>query len=437
MEKKSKSIFIVAVGIFILGFACALLVLSVAKNISPLNLLTFRIGAPTSFASIVEAVKPSVVNISTSKEVRVDSASPNNRAPRNKYFSNDFPEQSSLNALQRNLKQFNLGSGVIISEDGYILTNCHVIDKADKINVRLSNCREYDAAIIGRDPKTDIALLKIKNEERLPAAEFDDSDKSKIGDWVIAIGNPFGLEQTVTAGIISAKGRVIGAGPFDDFIQTDASINQGNSGGPLFNLNGKIVGINTAIVVDGQGIGFAVPINLVKSVLPDLKSKGRVVRGWIGISVEDIPAVGTKNIPARTIAGAVVADVFKGEPAASVGLAVGDIITEINGKKVNNSHELLMLIAYSRVGDSVTVKVMRGTQEVIFNIMVAERTDKQDVVSVLNNATAGDTIGITVQEVTTKTNKRSKKGFAGILVTSVSREAMWRGRFLSEILFCV
>ena len=207
-----------------------------------------------------------------------------------------------------------------------------MVEQTDKILVKVSDGKEYEAKIIGTDAKTDIALIKIKPDNSLPFVEIGDSDSVRVGEWVIAIGNPFGLEQTVTAGIVSAKGRVIGAGAYDNFIQTDASINPGNSGGPLFNMAGKVIGINTAIVAQGQGIGFAIPMNMAKSILSDLKTKGKVTRGWLGISVQDISEDIAKNLNHKNKNGALVSDVFKDDPADKAGIKVGDVIVEINGK---------------------------------------------------------------------------------------------------------
>ena len=209
--------------------------------------------------------------------------------PFGRFFGNDeFFRRFFGDLPEREFKQRSLGSGFIISEDGYIFTNNHVVEKADKILVKLADGKEYEADVKGRDANTDLALIKIDSPGKLPYARLGDSDRARIGDWVFAIGNPFGLDHTITAGIISAKGRVIGAGPYDNFIQTDASINPGNSGGPLFNLAGEVVGINTAIIAQGQGIGFAIPINMAKDILDDLKNRGKTTRGWLGIAIQDI-----------------------------------------------------------------------------------------------------------------------------------------------------
>ncbi|MEI7589736.1 MAG: trypsin-like peptidase domain-containing protein [Deltaproteobacteria bacterium] len=344
-------------------------------GVYPTTMMRYR-GISFSFATVAETTKPAVVNISTTRVSRSDELYPlpTPRPPFNKYFYNDFFDRFTHKLPSATVRQYNLGSGVLISKDGYILTNCHVIDNAENLSVRLANGKQYEATIVGRDPKTDIALLKIQSNEPLPFVEMDDSDLTRVGDWVIAIGNPFGLEQTVTAGIISAKGRMIGAGPYDDFIQTDASIYQGNSGGPLLNLSGQVIGINTAIMADGQGIGFAIPINIVKKLLPDLKAKGKVTRGWIGVSVQDMPIDDSTTFTK----GVRIADIFKGDPADRAGLINGDIIIAIQGKNINNSHELLLFIASCKVGDTVTIKVLRNNVEHLFNVVIAERTGNKE-----------------------------------------------------------
>ena len=361
--------------------------------------------APLSFADLAGKLKPSVVNISTTKTIRsgrfrspFGQGSPFDRD----FGGDDFFERFFGDIPQREFKQKSLGSGFIISHDGYIFTNNHVVEQSDKIIVKLSDGREYEAKIIGKDAKTDIALIKIKPTDSLPVAETGDSDKLRVGDWVIAIGNPFGLEQTVTAGIVSAKGRVIGAGPYDNFIQTDASINPGNSGGPLFNMEGKVIGINTAIVAQGQGIGFAIPISMAKTILPDLKATGKVTRGWLGVSVQDITEDIAKSLKLKDRTGALVADVFKGDPADKAGLKSGDVVTEINGKKIKDTHELLMLIAGFRVGETVVIKAIRDGQEKVFNITVAERKDQSEIAARQN----GQAYGMIVQELTPEIAKQ-------------------------------
>jgi serine protease Do len=371
--------------------------IQMAAAVSPFD----SVKTPASFADLAEHVKPAVVNISTTKTFknRKGLGMPYGRSP----FGDDFFDRFFGDIPQREFKQRSLGSGFIISNDGYIFTNNHVVEQADKILVKVSDGKEYEAKIIGTDAKTDIALIKIKPSNSLPVVEIGDSDKVRVGEWVVAIGNPFGLEQTLTAGIISAKGRVIGAGPYDNFIQTDASINPGNSGGPLFSMDGKVIGINTAIVAHGQGIGFAIPINMAKSILADLKTKGKVTRGWMGISVQDITEDIAKNLNHKDRSGALVSDVFKGDPADKAGIKVGDIIKEINGKSIKNTHELLLTIASLHVGEKMTVKV--------------ERKDKAEVVS-----TSGGKgyFGLAVQEINPEVARQFGIGKNdGVIVTDV------------------
>jgi serine protease Do len=397
---------------FLLAFLVAFFIVSFVEvlkssfapsttDIPPAGAVSVRV--PGSFADLAEKVKPAVVNISTTKTIR----SGGRGIPRGplgegdsfeRYFGDDFFRRF-FGDVPRTFKQRSLGSGFIISHDGYIFTNNHVIEQADKILVKLSDGREFEARVIGRDAKTDIALIRIKTSDSLPVAELGDSEKLRVGDWVVAIGNPFGLEATVTAGIVSAKGRVIGAGPYDNFIQTDASINPGNSGGPLFNLEGKVVGINTAIVAQGQGIGFAIPMEMAKAILGDLKAKGKVTRGWLGVSVQDVTEELAKSMKLPERSGALISDVFKGDPAERAGLRAGDVVTEINGKKIRDTHDLLLLIATLRVGDRIAVKVLRDGAEHTFQVVVDERTDSKEAARATDRGERQD-FGLTVQDIT-------------------------------------
>jgi serine protease Do len=357
-------------------------------------------GAPPSFADLAEKLSPAVVNISTTKMVKGRSGVPfgGNGMPFQRFFGDEDAFRRFFgDAPEKEFKQSSLGSGFIISADGYIFTNNHVVEKADKIRVKLADGKEYDAEVKGKDPNTDIALIKIKPAGDLPTVSFGNSDKLRVGEWVFAIGNPFGLDHTVTAGIVSAKGRVIGSGPYDNFIQTDASINPGNSGGPLFNMEGEVVGINTAVVAQGQGIGFAIPINTAKSIINDLKTKGSVSRGWLGIAIQDITEEISENMKLKDAKGALVGQVFEGDPADKAGIKTGDIITEINGKSIKDSRELLQIVASLAVGETVKVKVLRDGKEKTLNVVTGERKDERTV------ATRGkDTehYGMTVQEIT-------------------------------------
>lgn len=322
---------------------------------------TVPIMVPGNFAEIAENARPSVVNIQTVKVMKG-----NGRVFRH-FFGNPFAGPNPFeeffgdqggNGMQ-DFRQKSLGSGFLIDKDGYIVTNNHVIDGANEIKVKLADGNEYDAAIIGKDPKTDLALIKIKGVSGLTPISLGNSDELKVGNWVVAIGSPFGLEQTVTAGIVSAKGRIIGSGPYDNFIQTDASINPGNSGGPLINMQGEVIGINTAIIASGQGIGFAIPIETAKTVIAQLKGNGKVTRGWLGISIQEITPQIAHSFGLKEKKGALVADVAKDGPADKAGIARGDVIIEFDGRKISQSHELPKLVAGCAIGKAVEIKLVR------------------------------------------------------------------------------
>ena len=275
-------------------------------------------------------------------------------------------------------KQRSLGSGFVISPDGYIVTNNHVVDGADEVKVQFrNNEKPIKAKIIGRDKETDLALLKIDGKSDLPYLEFGDSSNLKVGAWVLAIGNPFGLENTVTLGIVSAKGRVIGAGPFDNFIQTDASINPGNSGGPLIDLDGKVIGINTAIVASGQGIGFAIPASMAKDVIAQLRQGKSVQRGWLGVTIQDIDENTAKALGMDNNKGSLVTSVIEGEPAAKAGVKTGDVITAVGDKPVEDSNQLLRHIAALKPGETAKLNILRKGQSQVLSVTLGQRDAKK------------------------------------------------------------
>ena len=371
-----------------------------------------------SLSSIVSKVAPAVVNISTVRVVR-------GPGPVFKYFFGPFEEGDPFKEFferffgdipQREFRQKSLGSGFIISKDGYILTNNHVIEKATEIRVRLLNKEEFKAKVIGRDPKTDIALIKIKANHSLSAATLGDSDALRVGDWVIAIGNPFGLGHTVTVGIISAKERIIGAGPYDNFLQTDAAINPGNSGGPLVNLEGKVVGINTAIVAQAQGIGFAIPINMAKYILPQLKERGKVMRGWLGVMIQEVTPEIAHALGLKEVKGALVADVTPGSPADKADIRRGDVIIEYNGKKIEEMNELPRLVANTPVGKSVPIKIWRNGKIKQLTVKVGELEEKV----AKGERYAPQDLGLKVEELTPYLAQRlGVKRIHGVIITYV------------------
>jgi serine protease Do len=358
-----------------------------------------------NFAELAEHLNPSVVNISTTQ---VSKGQGQRRQMPRMPFQGPFGERDPFEEFferffggenpQREFRRRSLGSGFIINREGYIVTNNHVVENAADIKVSLSDKEEHDAKVIGRDPKTDVALIKIEAKKDLTAVALGDSSKLRVGEWVLAIGNPFGLGHTVTTGIVSAKGRIIGAGPYDDFIQTDASINPGNSGGPLFNMNGEVVGINTAIIASGQGIGFATPINVAKELLVQLREKGRVVRGWLGVQVQRVTPELAKSFGLDRERGALVADVMPDTPAAKAGIERGDIIVEFNGRKIEEMSDLPRIVATTPPDADVPMKLLRKGQEKVVQVKVAEL--KEERAAAGGGGTLEENLGMTVQELT-------------------------------------
>jgi len=383
----------IAIGIF--AFSNFVWVKGVHAKAAPVKMI------PESFTAIAKTVNPAVVNIRTMKIMQGGGRvfrhfwGPFQKDDRMREFFEKFnrPDQ------QQDFKQRSLGSGFIIDPNGLIVTNNHVVDGADQIMAIMSDGKEYEAEIVGKDPNTDLALIKIKSGEDFPVVALGDSDGLNVGEWVVAIGNPFGLEQTVTAGIVSAKGRVIGSGPYDDFIQTDASINPGNSGGPLINMNGEVIGINTAIIASGQGIGFAIPVNLAKGIIKQLETRGEVTRGWLGVGIQDITKEIADYYGLKDGKGVLVQQVFPGDPADKAGINSKDIILEVNGKPVETSRELTRVIAGINVGETVSIKVLREGQEKDFHVEIAKREDKK-LYSQQSQKDYGDELGIRVQDLT-------------------------------------
>ncbi|MHB8092197.1 MAG: DegQ family serine endoprotease [Syntrophales bacterium] len=374
---------------------------------------------PNNFSDLAERVRSGVVNIQVSKKIRDTGLERFGGNPfgEGNPFGDFFGPFGDFKNRHPERRQQGIGSGFIMNNDGYILTNNHVVDDAGQIKVKLTNGKEFDAKIIGRDPKTDLALIKIKASADLQPLKLGNSDDMKVGNWVLAVGSPFGLEQTVTAGIVSAKGRVIGSGPYDNFIQTDASINPGNSGGPLINMLGEVIGINTAIIASGQGIGFAIPINMAKEIAPQLQKRGHVTRGLLGVTIQDVTPELAKSLGLGTTKGALVSQTLPGEPADKAGIKQGDVIINFDGRKVENSKDLPRIVAATPIGKEVAVTVIRDGKEIKLQAKIGEMEEEKSA----GLKTPGQpTLGVSVQNLTPQVARElGLKQTAGVVVTDI------------------
>ena len=363
--------------------------------------------APYSFSNLVEKLSPSVVNITTSSTVP-NRQELNPQLPPGSPFEDlfkDFMDRGQNGAPRRQRRGTALGSGFIISADGYVVTNNHVIENADQIEIEFFDGRFMEASVVGTDPKTDVALLKVKTKDKLRFVSFGDSNTSKVGDWVLAIGNPLGQGFSVSAGIISARGRAL-SGSYDDFIQTDAAINRGNSGGPLFNMDGEVIGVNTAILSPNGGsigIGFSMSSAVVEKVVEQLKTFGETRRGWLGVRIQDVTKDVAEALGIEKTDGALVTDVPEG-PAKNGGLKSGDVIIEFDGRKIKDTRELVRIVGDSSVGKKVLVKVLRDGKEVALSVKLGRLEDN-----------------IASSQPVRKSSKKVE--FAGMTLSNVDREA--------------
>ena len=386
-------------------------------------------NAPDSFADLAEKLMPSVVNIASTQTIKTTSNPFPFQFPPGSPFEDMFKEFNQ----PRERKSTGLGSGFIIDSKGIVVTNNHVIQGAEDIIVSVNGSKEYKAKVIGKDPYMDLAVLQIESDEKFKPVSFGDSDKARIGDWVVAIGNPFGFGGTVTSGIISSRNRDIGLTRYDDFIQTDASINQGNSGGPLFNLDGEVIGINTAIIAPGRsgsiGIGFAIPSNPASHVIEQLIEFGETKRGWLGVRIQVV----TKEIAdvekLEEAAGALVASVSEGSPAGRAGVKAGDIILEFDGKKVDTMRRLPKLVAQTQVGKRVKVKIWRN-QKLISKTVLLGRLESSKEFKAENKIESGDEIIIETLKISVRDLNKNDiserdlpKNSTGIVVTKISENS--------------
>ena len=379
-------------------------------------------GSTESISPTVKRLTPSVVNISTTNVIKTSPFTlPYQGEQFKKFFEKFFSDQMP----GREFRNKGLGSGFAVSSDGYIITNNHVVRKAEEIEVVLKGGKKYTAEIVGTDPPTDLALLKIEPEEPLAAVEMGDSSALAIGDGVFAIGNPFGLGHTVTAGIVSAKGRALGIGQYDNFIQTDAAINLGNSGGPLFDYEGRVVGVNTAVMARAQGLGFAIPINMAKVVVEQLKANGRVIRGWLGIMIQDITPEISEALGINRDKGGLVSEVKEGSPADKAGLRRGDVIVSVEGKEIRDAATLVRKVALTKPGIDTKFVVLRDGKQKVFTIKLIEHPENEKIEESTDKLETEEELGIEVSEITRQLRGRFKiKASGGVIIARVARGSL-------------
>ena len=392
-----------------------------------LQISSFSQNIPGSFADLAEKLMPSVVNISTTTIIKTQSNPFPFQFPPGSPFEDMFKEFGAPQERQSSA----LGSGFIIDEDGIVITNNHVISDAKDIIVRVNGDKEYEAKVVGADPLSDIAVLQLETKEKFKPVKFGDSDKARIGDWVIAIGNPFGLGGTVTSGIISARNRSIGLSRYEDYIQTDASINSGNSGGPLFDMNGDVIGINTAILGrNGSiGIGFSIPSNSAKIVIDQLIEFGETKRGWLGVRIQDVTKEIAEVEKLNEPRGALVASVADGSPSDKAGVKAGDIILEFNGEKIQEMKQLPLIVARTEVGKKVKVKIWRNKKEITKVITlgrletsedfkVSDKSKSQEIIEIEN-------LKISVRQINKEDikNRNLPNQTTGLVVTKIQNDS--------------
>lgn len=429
VSKPSKAVLVamaMALGIGGLGLAAAEHALS---NNPPASL---KLADPnegpsrTGFAPIVKKVLPTVVNISSTKVVKAPTEF-EGQMPDDDFFRQFFGGSlRSMPNMPREQRERGLGSGVIVSPEGYILTNNHVVDSASEVKVTLADKREFKARVVGTDPKIDIAVLKIDASD-LPSIVVGDSSKIQIGDYALAVGNPFGVGKTVTMGIVSALGRSnLGIEAYEDFIQTDAPINPGNSGGALINDRGELIGINTAIISHGsegnQGIGFAVPVNLARTVMDEILKTGKVTRAYLGVVPQDVTPAIAKAFGVKESAGALIGDVTADGPAQKSGLQKGDIVLQLNGKPVEDANQLRMNISMMRPGTTVNLKVFRNGADREFTVTLGELPTEEAAVEKGSGDSKSELSGISVQDVDARTARQLgvPSNAAGVVVTGIN-----------------
>jgi serine protease Do len=380
---------------------------------------------PPSFADLAERVEPAVVSIVVSGTTEVSAQMNGMPFPEGKFgeFFKQFRDRMPGNGARREFK--GAGSGFIISADGYVVTNNHVVEKASEIEVVLQNGERYQATVKGLDPKTDLALLKVDTDESLPFVELGDSDTARVGEWVVAVGNPFGLDGTVTVGVVSARGRDINSGPYDDYLQIDAPINRGNSGGPLFNNRGQVIGVNSMIYSPtggSVGIGFAIPSNLVREIVAELETHGKVARGWLGVQIQPLTSEIAESLGLEDTRGALVAGIEPGSPAASAGVRPGDVIVGMNGEPLDEYKDLPRLVAAASAGSESTLQVIRQGETLDLAVEIGNMPADDVQVALADDADTPK-LGVYLAELTPEARQRFGIGkeTEGVLVAGVQQ----------------
>ena len=427
------------IGVVLGGFSVGRAEPRRARPVAPVEgpILPVQLPLTTAtFAKVAEAVTPAVINISTTS--RGGGSGPG-RTPFEEFFGEEFFRRFFGDAPERR-PQRSLGSGVIVGPTGIVLTNAHVVEDATNLEVATLDGSTHKAKVIGLDKKTDLAVLKLDDgNATFSYARLGDSDKVQVGDWVIAVGSPFGLHATVTKGIISAKGRQIGQGPFDDFLQTDAAINPGNSGGPLVNMHGEVIGINTVLVAGGPGIGFAIPSNMARTIATELQAKGRVTRGWLGVSIQPLPPELAKSFGVKDDKGVLLSEVLPDSPAAKAGLQSGDILLEFQGKRMEAPADLQRAVGLTSPGAHATVKIRRDQGEKTLEVQLGEAPAEREA-RALGQPGRRSILGLDVRPITPdiawQLNLRSTDGVvvARVADGSPAKEAgIQRGDVIREV----
>ena len=421
----------VGLGVAVYGFSPAPRAFDIfgAAAHAQVNQAVSNVAQPASFADMVERVKPSVISVKVTMKKTTDASEKSDDegsgSPMERFFHqfggpDGVPQKPGHDGRHRGM--MGQGSGFFISSDGYAVTNNHVIEGADKVEVTTDEGKTYTAKVIGTDSRTDLALIKVEDGSGFPFARLSEG-KAKIGDWVLAVGNPFGLGGTVTAGIVSASGRDIGSGPYDDFIQIDAPVNKGNSGGPAFNMQGEVVGVNTAIYSPSGGsvgIAFSIPASTVKSVIAQLKDKGAVSRGWIGVQIQPVTQDIADSMGLKQAQGALVSDPQKDGPAAKAGVASGDVITAVNGQSIKDARELARVIGNLAPGSAVKLDMLRSGKSKVVNLTLGQLPNAQEAKADTDADSKGSTMDVPRLGMTlAPADKVEGKGKNGVVVTKV------------------